>query len=216
MASGDLRESANVKCWPAQQDMEQKLAAAAATLGARVEQGQCRDDDGRLRVFAGRRRDVDFGHHAAAQALGRCNFNLDFEGAGRVISLGADAGYAAGPLRAVDPDLRRVSDADARGVVRCNGRADDDPRTGFAEHEHGCASGDSLRRLSGAAQDHAIGGRRENGRVARALNSEARAFQPRFGDEAAFEQFLSAREIAFGVGARERGFIDVRARAGSA
>jgi len=32
-ASGDLRESANVQCWPAQQAMETKLSAALARFG---------------------------------------------------------------------------------------------------------------------------------------------------------------------------------------
>ena len=37
VASGDLRESANVKCWPAQKEMEEKLTAAIARFGGKVE-----------------------------------------------------------------------------------------------------------------------------------------------------------------------------------
>ncbi|WP_176084032.1 fucose isomerase [Martelella sp. HB161492] len=37
VASGDLRESANVKCWPAQKDLEDKLTAAVVALGGSVE-----------------------------------------------------------------------------------------------------------------------------------------------------------------------------------
>ena len=33
IANGDLRDSANQKCWPAQQEMEQALAAAVADAG---------------------------------------------------------------------------------------------------------------------------------------------------------------------------------------
>ena len=73
-----------------------------------------------------------------------------------------------------------------------------------------------MRGLGAAAQDHAVGGRGEHGGVTRAFDGEARVFQARFGDEAAFEQFLRAREIAFGIGAGERGFIDIGAGAGSA
>jgi hypothetical protein len=36
VASGDLRQSANEKCWPAQAAMEARLAAAAESLGARL------------------------------------------------------------------------------------------------------------------------------------------------------------------------------------
>jgi hypothetical protein len=36
VANGDLRQSANEKCWPAQQAMEQKLGAVVAELGARL------------------------------------------------------------------------------------------------------------------------------------------------------------------------------------
>ncbi|QYK41735.1 MAG: fucose isomerase [Paracoccaceae bacterium] len=39
VASGDLRESANVKCWPAQQEMEAGLARALARFGATVRRG---------------------------------------------------------------------------------------------------------------------------------------------------------------------------------
>ncbi len=37
VASGDLRQSANEMCWPAQAEMEKKLVAAFAALGAKVE-----------------------------------------------------------------------------------------------------------------------------------------------------------------------------------
>jgi hypothetical protein len=37
VASGDLRESANRMCWPAQEEMEAKLGGALAKLGARAE-----------------------------------------------------------------------------------------------------------------------------------------------------------------------------------
>ncbi|WP_246233352.1 hypothetical protein [Aurantimonas aggregata] len=36
VANGDLRESANVKCWPAQEEMEKALAGALARFGAGV------------------------------------------------------------------------------------------------------------------------------------------------------------------------------------
>jgi hypothetical protein len=39
VASGDLRESANVKCWPAQAEMEAGLARALARFGATVRRG---------------------------------------------------------------------------------------------------------------------------------------------------------------------------------
>ncbi|AJY47464.1 fucose isomerase [Martelella endophytica] len=37
VASGDLRESANVKCWPAQKELEDKLTEAVAKFGGKVE-----------------------------------------------------------------------------------------------------------------------------------------------------------------------------------
>jgi hypothetical protein len=39
VASGDLRQSANETCWPAQKAMEAKLSAAVASLGYKVERG---------------------------------------------------------------------------------------------------------------------------------------------------------------------------------
>lgn len=39
VASGDLRESANVKCWPAQEAMERALGEAVSRLGGRVRRG---------------------------------------------------------------------------------------------------------------------------------------------------------------------------------
>ncbi len=39
VASGDLRESANVKCWPSQHEMETRLAAALAGFGFSVRRG---------------------------------------------------------------------------------------------------------------------------------------------------------------------------------
>ncbi len=36
VASGDLRLSANQKCWPAQQEMEQTLSRAVADAGYRI------------------------------------------------------------------------------------------------------------------------------------------------------------------------------------
>src|SRR5690554_2493665 len=38
-ASGDLRESANVQCWPAQKAMEDKLAGALSKFGYTVRRG---------------------------------------------------------------------------------------------------------------------------------------------------------------------------------
>ena len=39
VASGDLRLSANVKCWPTQQGLEADFAAAVERLGRSVERG---------------------------------------------------------------------------------------------------------------------------------------------------------------------------------
>jgi len=39
VASGDLRPSANVICWPAQQELESDLTAAVTSLGWRVQRG---------------------------------------------------------------------------------------------------------------------------------------------------------------------------------
>ncbi|HEX7619797.1 MAG TPA: hypothetical protein VF359_01205 [Anaerolineales bacterium] len=39
VASGDLRLSANQKCWPAQEQMEAQLGAAFARLGWKVARG---------------------------------------------------------------------------------------------------------------------------------------------------------------------------------
>lgn len=44
-ASGDLRESANVQCWPAQKAMEDKLEAALARLGWSVKRGHPYKDE---------------------------------------------------------------------------------------------------------------------------------------------------------------------------
>ena len=38
-ASGDLRRSANVTCWPAQQDLERRVTAAFASHGLAVRRG---------------------------------------------------------------------------------------------------------------------------------------------------------------------------------
>src|SRR6202167_401654 len=43
IASGDLRPSANLKCWPAQQKMEQEVMAAVRAEGAEIKRGH---DDG--------------------------------------------------------------------------------------------------------------------------------------------------------------------------
>src|SRR5580700_4729154 len=39
IASGDLRPSANLKCWPAQQKMEQQVMAAVRSEGAEIHRG---------------------------------------------------------------------------------------------------------------------------------------------------------------------------------
>ena len=39
IASGDLRPSANVTCWPTQQQLESDLTAALTALGWRVQRG---------------------------------------------------------------------------------------------------------------------------------------------------------------------------------
>lgn len=43
IASGDLRLSANVKCWPAQEDMERRVSAAFAKEGITVKRGHAYD-----------------------------------------------------------------------------------------------------------------------------------------------------------------------------
>ncbi|GGR87970.1 L-fucose isomerase [Micromonospora fulviviridis] len=45
VASGDLRPSANVTCWPTQQQLEADLAAAVNALGWKVERGHAFDPD---------------------------------------------------------------------------------------------------------------------------------------------------------------------------
>ncbi|MFC0509009.1 fucose isomerase [Micromonospora costi] len=45
VASGDLRPSANVTCWPTQQQLETDLAAAVNALGWKVERGHAFDPD---------------------------------------------------------------------------------------------------------------------------------------------------------------------------
>ena len=39
IASGDLRASANLKCWPAQQKMEHEVMAAVRAEGAEIRRG---------------------------------------------------------------------------------------------------------------------------------------------------------------------------------
>ena len=59
VASGDLRESANRMCWPAQAEMEAKLGAALARLGTRVERAHPVDPAGGHGFIASQRQGME-------------------------------------------------------------------------------------------------------------------------------------------------------------
>src|SRR3972149_384940 len=59
IASGDLRLSANQKCWPAQQEMEQKLSAAVAAAGFQLVRAHPYKDDVRHGFIASQREGME-------------------------------------------------------------------------------------------------------------------------------------------------------------
>jgi hypothetical protein len=59
IASGDLRLSANQKCWPAQQEMEQQLTAAVAAAGYEVVRAHPYKDDVRHGFIASQREGME-------------------------------------------------------------------------------------------------------------------------------------------------------------
>lgn len=59
VASGDLRLSANQKCWPAQQEMEQRLSAAIAAAGMEVVRAHPYKEDVRHGFIASQREGID-------------------------------------------------------------------------------------------------------------------------------------------------------------
>ncbi len=59
VASGDLRLSANQKCWPAQQEMEQKLSAAIAAAGKKVVRAHPYKEDVQHGFIASQREGID-------------------------------------------------------------------------------------------------------------------------------------------------------------
>lgn len=58
-ASGDLRESANTLCWPAQKEMEERLGAAVAKLGGRIVRGHPVDAERGHGFLASQREGMD-------------------------------------------------------------------------------------------------------------------------------------------------------------
>jgi hypothetical protein len=59
VANGDLRESANVNCWPAQAALERGLAAALSTLGWSVERAHAVDEESGHGFIASQREGLD-------------------------------------------------------------------------------------------------------------------------------------------------------------
>lgn len=59
IASGDLRESANLKCWPAQSDMERRLSAAFARHGASIKRGHPVKEDAGHGFIATQKEGID-------------------------------------------------------------------------------------------------------------------------------------------------------------
>ncbi len=59
IASGDLRLSANQKCWPAQQEMEQQLTAAVAAAGFELKRAHPYKDDVRHGFIASQREGME-------------------------------------------------------------------------------------------------------------------------------------------------------------
>src|SRR5690606_37051410 len=59
VASGDLRLSANQKCWPAQEAMEKRLVEACAREGTTVRRGERYDPVEEHGVIASRRMGLD-------------------------------------------------------------------------------------------------------------------------------------------------------------
>src|SRR5579859_5956421 len=59
VASGDLRESANQVCWPAQEDMERRLSAAFAEAGMTIRRGHTYNPDRKHGFISSQRMGMD-------------------------------------------------------------------------------------------------------------------------------------------------------------
>ena len=59
ITSGDLRQSANQVCWPAQRDMEEKLTAAFAQKGCKLVRAHAYDDKVKHGFISSQRQGMD-------------------------------------------------------------------------------------------------------------------------------------------------------------
>ena len=135
LASGDLRESANRVCWPAQEAMEKALTGAMAKLGAEIVRAHHYDPERGHGFLSSQRMGLDTFRDlppdapvVVAQSVWQYSHHVLpglITHKGPILTVANWSGHVAGPGRHAQPERlahqgrRQVLDALERGLYRC-------------------------------------------------------------------------------------------------